>query len=73
MIWLNVDIPSKTVRAHKEECRYCRPNSSLLKGYNKMDKEGGWFGFDTYQEAMKFYRENFLDKMTLKTCKVCKS
>jgi len=36
MIWQNVDVPSKTVRVHKEECRYCRPSSSLLKGVNKI-------------------------------------
>ena len=73
MIWLNVYVPSKTVRIHKEECRYCRPNSSLLKGLNKMQKEGAWFSFDTYQDAMKYYREHFLEKMTLKSCNVCKS
>jgi hypothetical protein len=70
-IWLNVDVPSKTVRVHKEECRYCRPSPSLLKGVNKMEREGAWFSFDTYQEAMRFYREHFLGKMALKTCKVC--
>jgi len=73
MIWLNVYVPSKTVRSHKEECRYCRPNSSLLKGLNKMQKEGTWFSFDTYQDAMKYYREHLLEKMTLKSCNVCKS
>jgi hypothetical protein len=72
LIWLNVDIPSKTVVVHKEECRYCRPNTSLLKGLNKMLKEGAWFSFDRYQDAIIYYREHFLETMTLKTCKVCK-
>ena len=72
MIWLNVNVPLKIVVVHKEECRYCRAGSSLLKGLNKMEKEGGWFSFDTYQDAIKYYRDHFMATMSLKKCKVCK-
>jgi hypothetical protein len=68
--WINISKPLKTVRIHLLECRYCRPRDTPFKGLNRMGPEGGWYGFDTYQRAVEYYREHHPD-MAWKTCKTC--
>ena len=42
MFWLNVDLPWRIWKLHREECRYCKPKDSAWKGINDMRRNGGW-------------------------------
>jgi hypothetical protein len=70
MFWLNVDNPTKMWKLHKESCRYGEPHDTSLKGIGKMKQDGGWFKFDSYGEAYKFYQKNGSNGIW-QPCKFC--
>jgi hypothetical protein len=57
MFWLNVDKPNNFYKLHNESCVYAVPNETEYKGIEEMRRDGGWFKFDTYDEAFRYYRK----------------
>jgi len=71
MFWLNIDYPTSICKLHHESCRYCTPESTVMKKVNEMGPNGGWVSFDNPQEAKEYFEENEADRIW-QPCKVCK-
>jgi hypothetical protein len=71
MFWLNVDLIWRGWKLHHENCRFCKPKGSAMKGINVMKDNGGWFSFQTIREARDFYEKHGSEDIW-QPCKVCK-
>ena len=69
--WVNVDLPTSSYRLHKTICPYCTPRQTLWKGVESLKRDGGWFEFETKDEAKK-YMKNIKRKVKWDPCGVCK-
>lgn len=69
--WLNIDYPTNIVRLHREECRWCKPSETPLKGVGVMKQDGGWLSFNSYKEAHIEFKKNY-SNMNWKPCKTCR-
>jgi hypothetical protein len=58
-------------KLHREDCSYCKPRSSAWKGINEMNRNGGWFSFQTVEEAYEYYIENG-EGAIWQPCKKCR-
>lgn len=52
--WVNVDLPTSSYRLHKVICPYCTPRETSWKGIESIKRDGGWYEFETKNEAKKF-------------------
>lgn len=58
--WLNIDIPTRNWRLHKDNCRRSRGKyKTALKGVGNLRRDGGWLEFKTEQERKDFFQKNF--------------
>jgi hypothetical protein len=71
VFWLNAANPTGAWKLHKETCRFCKPVESKLKGLNQMKNKGGWFNFDSYQGAFKFFQSEQVHGCYWQICKAC--
>lgn len=71
MFWVNVDIPWRMWKLHREDCRHSKPRASRYKGVNVMERDGGWFKFPTVEEAYEYYKEKGEGDIW-QPCKFCK-
>jgi hypothetical protein len=71
VFWLNADLPTRIWKLHSEDCLYSNSGETKSKGLGKMKGYGGWFSFETVEEAYEFYRSR--DKRYIwQPCKVCR-
>lgn len=71
MFWLDVDLLSGTATLHRGDCLHISPKASEGKGVNEMRADGGWFGFESAGEAMRFYKVKRLSG-DVNSCLFCK-
>jgi hypothetical protein len=71
MFWLNADIPTRIWKLHREDCMYCKPRETHSKGVGVMNGYGGWFSFETVDEAYDFYLSQN-ERYVWQPCKVCR-
>jgi len=68
--WLNVDKPTRFAKLHRETCVFCKPLHQTFKGVNRLSYNGGWFEFNSKEEAYAFYLAN-LSQIMWRPCKKC--
>ncbi|MFH2112817.1 MAG: hypothetical protein ABIJ47_16335 [Candidatus Bathyarchaeota archaeon] len=68
--WLNIDIPTGFAVLHRETCASCKPLNQRHKGINGLSHHGGWFEFESKEEAYAFYRADF-PQIKWRLCKKC--
>jgi hypothetical protein len=71
MFWLNADTPTRIWKLHRDSCLFCRPKESKAKGIGAMRGSGGWFSFNTPEEAYAFYKQQ-REHYIWQPCKTCK-
>jgi len=71
MFWLNADLPTGIWKLHREDCIYCKPKEPQSKGLGVMKSYGGWFSFNTVEEAYMFYQSQ-REQYIWQPCKICK-
>jgi len=71
VFWLNADLPTRIWKLHREDCLYCNSGETQSKGLGKMKGYGGWFGFETVEEAYEFYRSQD-ERYIWQPCKLCR-
>ena len=71
MFWLNADRSTRIWKLHRESCLSCKPEESKAKGVGVMKWYGGWFSFESVEEAYKFY-ESQEEHYIWQPCKICK-
>ncbi len=71
MFWLNADKSTGAWKLHMDSCRFCKPVDTKVKGLNQMKNNGGWFKYDSYQIAFKFYQSEHMYSEYWQPCKVC--
>ena len=71
VFWLNVDKQQGAWKLHKEACRFCKPVESSQKGVNHMKKRGGWFQFESFQNAYEFYKTDHNNLEYWQPCRHC--
>jgi hypothetical protein len=66
MYWLHVYIPHTECVTHKGHCKYARLfapfTGTTNQGVNQLKRDGGWFEFDSLEEAEIHYRTNWQAK-----------
>ena len=72
MFWLNISRSTGAWKLHKENCRFCTPKETSLKGLNELKHDGGWIEVDSYNSAYEYYKLNHHDNEYWQPCKVCK-
>ncbi|AZV42003.1 hypothetical protein BAOM_1393 [Peribacillus asahii] len=55
--WVNIDIRKKKCTIHNCEEKYIR--NTEFKGRNELKRDGGWFSFDEYREAVAYCKKTF--------------
>lgn len=55
MVWINIDIPTKTFGIHYEN----KSRNPKYKGINQMLRDGGWFELPSHQQALELYKEEY--------------
>jgi hypothetical protein len=68
--WLNIDKPTRFAKLHRDTCRFCKPYAQNFKGINEVNDHGGWFEFNSPEEAYAFFRDNFPQTLW-QPCKKC--
>lgn len=58
-MWLNVDIPTKKVTIHEDDCRYIPKGDSKYKKLNGLLRDGGWLNYKNREEALLEYEHNY--------------
>ena len=71
MYWLNIDLPWGIWKIHRKGCRHINPRETKMKGLNEMKDNGGWYSFQTFQEAYEYYLKHGPND-TWQPCKICK-
>jgi hypothetical protein len=71
VFWLNVNKQQGAWKLHKESCRFCKPVESSMKGVNYMKTRGGWFQFESFQDAYEFYQTDHKNLEYWQPCKEC--
>lgn len=60
-IWINIDIPTKSVTFHKHES--CQSlhflKESLYKGVHSILRDGGWLSFSSIEDANRFLADQY--------------
>ena len=69
--WLNIDYSTRIAKLHKESCVYCNPYDQHSKPINKSNSYGGWFVFESAEEAFRFYNDKLFD-LLWQSCKICR-
>ncbi len=68
--WLNVDLSTGIAKLHEETCIYCKPYDQHSKPINDTNSRGGWFKFESTEEAHRFYKEDIFT-LFWQPCKIC--
>lgn len=55
--WVNIDIRKKKCTIHNCEEKYIR--ETQFKGKNEQKRDGGWFSFNDYSNALAYCKKNF--------------
>lgn len=71
MYWLNIDYSTSICKLHKESCRYCTPNPTVMKKVNEIGLNGGWFSFEKPENAKEYFDKREGERIW-QPCKVCK-
>ncbi|ESU31902.1 hypothetical protein G3A_14195 [Bacillus sp. 17376] len=58
-MWLNVDIPTKKVTIHEDDCPYIPKGDSKYKKLNGLLRDGGWLNYKNREEALLEYEHNY--------------
>lgn len=51
-MWLNVDIPTKKVTIHEDDCSYIPKSDLKYKKLNGLLRDGGWLYFKNKEETV---------------------
>jgi hypothetical protein len=70
MFWLNADKSTNIYKLHNVSCIYAVPRETEYKGIEEMKRDGGWFKFETYDEAYRYYKTTRPNAIW-QPCKVC--
>jgi hypothetical protein len=70
MYLLNIDNPTRSCTLHEANCNFVLLRDTNRKGVEKMLSDGGWFGFNSKEEALAEYENNY-PKFKLKKCEKC--
>jgi hypothetical protein len=62
--WVNIDKPTECY-LHADTCGQVLKEETPLKGINEEKAEGGWFSFNSKEEANDFLAKRFPDKNLL--------
>lgn len=55
IVWINIDIPTKVFGIYYEN----KSRNPKYKGINQMLRDGGWFEYESYQEAINLYKREY--------------
>jgi hypothetical protein len=71
LFWMNIDIPTRNCRLHKDTCKWARGKySTPLKGVGELRRDGGWLKFDTIASAQNFLEQNSKDAADMNSLSV---
>jgi hypothetical protein len=70
MYRMNIDNPTRSCTIHAASCNTVLLRNTNRKGIEKMLTDGGWFGFNSMEEALAEYENNY-SKFELKECRKC--
>jgi hypothetical protein len=59
--WVNIDKPTKCY-LHTDSCNKVLREATPLKGIDEEKADGGWFSFNSRQEAEDYFKKRFPDK-----------
>ena len=69
--WLNIDHSTRIAKLHKETCIYCKPYDQHSKPINDTNSSGGWFNFESAEDAQRFYKDQKLE-LFWQPCRICR-
>lgn len=70
MYLMNIDNPTRSYTLHEANCNTVLLRDTYRKGIEKMLTDGGWFGFNSKEEAIAEH-ENYYSKYKFTECGKC--